>query len=263
MTEEFDSQKRKFFQELVMTDIAVFKVHPKELWERVERDGKTVWDWRNVSEHCLVVKARTLVLAKMLGLSEKMARKLGTAAVLHDIGKKGQKKLVAKREFTYEAFDVAAKNLENQLRKLVSDNKIIEIAGSCGHEAILGTILPILEKPVKEMTEFDWAKLIIFYVDGYTKDTEWTTPAETVDGIVINEVDRRTLMNMENQRYRAMNIPRAEWGGKSPYQVQNEVTKKIEVLLTERANKHLKLSVNPLDLPTEVDDRIKSRIMAI
>ena len=105
--------------------------------------------------------------------------------------------------------------------------------------------------------------LIIFYVDGYTKDTEWTTPAETVDGIVINEVDRRTLMNMENQRYRAMNIPRAEWGGKSPYQVQNEVTKKIEVLLTERANKHLKLSVNPLDLPTEVDDRIKSRIMAI
>lgn len=256
----FESKKREYFQNLALQNYSVFKSHAKEgLWVKTS-DGKR--DWGNMSEHCLVEVARVGVIADILNFSDGTKQKLQQAAALHDIGKKRQKDLVAKVGLSFESFDKAAIELQAFISELGFDKDIAEIAGACGHEPLLATILPILEKPEAERNEVEIAQLVMFYVDNYTINSDWVTPAETTpEDQTINDQDRRNKKNENNPRYERLNEEgRKYFNGRTSYETQLATGKKIEHFIASIYEQKSGTNTNALDLPEIVDNEIRRRI---
>src|SRR3989344_1031447 len=255
-------KKGAYFGALFLRNWHAFQLHKREgLWIKVD-SGKR--DWGNMSEHCAVVAARAGTVARMLGLSPKTERELEQAGSLHDLSKKRQKITVTGAGLSYESFDKAAEESESLLLSLGIGKEIVEIAGSCGHEALLGTINPTLKIPVNQMSELDKAKLVMFYVDTYSMGSGWVTPASTLDGQGENDLDRRIASNEKNPRYTTLNeAGRIHFDGKTSYQAQLSAGKQVQSLITYLINQRTGGNTYPINLPEEIDKRIKDEISAL
>lgn len=259
-----EKQKVYYFAGLGMSTRDAFRQHIAEgLWRHIngaDGDRKTIRDWGNVSEHCLVEVARTEVLADMMGFSDSGKRDLKTAAALHDAQKKQQKAIVLESGLSFASFDLAAEEAHKTLKNAGYSEQIVVIAGAVGHES-LPNVIPLLEK--NTLTEFEKAQLVMHYVDDYTVNANWANIAEVVNGIKINELDRRMSANEANERYMKLNEEgRQHFNGETAYQAQRRVGHMVEARIAQLIHESTGQVIDPLDLPELIDHEIRSRIAA-
>lgn len=269
LEKSFDEKKRAYFSRLALEVISAMRLHKKPGLLLEHRGGER--EWGNVSEHCLVELARAKVLAQKLGLSKMTRRELELGAALHDFGKRSEimamKAAIARGESGGEASDDADKIDERQLREAGFSQNVIEIFSSTGGKPQqLFEIMRILAK--QAFTDQDLARLVIHYVDGYTRGSEWAEPAAMAesDGM-INEVDRRTQKNLDNPNYRKFDEESvAKLAGNPVFQglgsLKGEglVCHMIEKQLAELINQKTGETINPFELPEIIDREIKSKI---
>ena len=269
LEQSFEEEKRIYFSRLALRVASAMRMHknPGLLWER--KGG--VRDWGNVSEHCLVELARANVLARKLGLPEATKRELELGAALHDFDKRSEimamRAAIARGESGSEASDRADEEGERQLRKAGFSQEVLDIASSSGGKyPELFEMVRLLEKD--KLTDHDVACLIIHYVDGYTRGSEWADPvAVTENGEAINEVDRRTQKNLDNPTYKKFDEESVAqlagnpiFRGMGSLRGEGLVCHMIEKHLAERIHRKTGEMINPLILPEIIDQEIRSEI---
>jgi len=268
----FDLKKRAYFSRLALSVLEAMRMHknPGSLWER-NKEGKR--DWENVSEHCLVEVARARVLGEKLRLPETTMREVALGAALHDFNKRHEieaiKAAIARGESGGEASDKTDEEGEYELHKFGFGENVVEIAGSVGGKSkeLFGMTRILAQE---KLTDKDVALLLMHYVDGYTRGSDWAEPvAKEEDGMVVNEVDRRTRKNLENPNYRKKNeesiveftdnpILHGRGGIENEGVVCHLIEKRLAALITERTEE----TIDPLGLPEVVDQEIRKKIAA-
>jgi len=262
--ESFEERKRKFFSKEILSVKSAFQLHknPGKLWDIV--DGKR--DWGNVSEHCLVEVVRTEEIARMVGLPDEKIRELKLGAALHDFDKRIEiemmKEALKNNESSSEASDNADKIGNNYLKNAGFSKNVIEVAGSVGGKPPeLFDMMEILEK--EELTNQDIARLIIHYVDGYTRGSEWVEPMDAE----MNEIDCRMQKSLDNPTYQKQNKEFTSkfdshplLRGRGPIENEALVCHMIEKKLAELINQKTGETINPLELPEIIDRKIKMDI---
>lgn len=265
----FDDKRRRFFSRAALQFKDAFRVHKLDrLWER---NAKGVKDWRNVSEHCLVEAMRVQVIADMVGLSSREADELRMAAALHDANKRleieAMKGAEAKGESSLAAsVEVDAKKAK-QLRESGFGERVARIAG-------LGGVSPnelfiaqdILNR--EDLTGEDIACLIMHYVDGYTRGSDWVeSVGQDAQGRPQNDVDRRIEKNRNNPAYRRIQVEQTAGlvghptlGGKDINAAAGQVLHGIERRLCDIIKARTGKEIPPLTLPEVVDQEIKRKI---
>ena len=256
----FREQKRRYFFDLGAKQRRGLRLH-KEPGRHFKRNKEGKKDWRDVPEHALVVSARTQLLAELLGLSDEVKRDLGLALSVHDFSKRHEKELeVPEGGITWDMYE---ENVALYERKILTNREFskraIRISEHTGHDGVL-KVERILAKD--ELTGEEIVSIIIFYVDAYTRSSDWVIPAEQAeDGSLINEIDRRTERNLKNPTLENLNKEgKLHFNGMTMSEAiglaAHSAAERIVELLEERVG----IKVTPKRLPEFVDEEIKREI---
>ena len=144
---------------------------------------------------------------------------------------------------------------------------IANLGGVSPHELFIAQ--DILNKG--DLTDEDIACLIMHYVDGYTRGSDWVLPVERDQlGAVKNDVDRRLEKNRNNPAYRRIQIEQTAGlvghptlGGKDINAAAGQVLHGIERQLCDLIRARTGTNIDPLALPEIVDREIKRKIETI
>lgn len=255
----FDYKKREYFLSLGLKARPGLRLHknPGRHFELIENGERT---WRDVPEHVLVVSARAMVLADLLDLSDEVKEDLRLASSAHDFSKRHEKELeMPAGGITWEIYERKVAEFERAtLAKSGFPERVIRIIEHTGHDGVL-KVEDILNKD--GLSEEEVASIILFYVDAYTRGSEWVSPAEFSDRGLINEIDRRTKKNLQNPTLKNLNEQgKTYFGGKTMSQAIGDTAhltgKRLASLLEERAQ----IEIDPKRIPEFLDEEIRKRI---
>lgn len=200
--DSFDKNKTHYFSKLALRLKWAIKLHRELLWggNRILPNWENIqvrfeWDWSNVTQHCLVVAARTEELSEKLWLSDSITESLMQASIFHDVGKKIEKEIVTEKWLDWNAFDIAWEKQTEILKEKGYNEDVIYLSWSAGHAA-LEEVRRILWK-WENISQREKAFLILHYIDNYTV---WDTEFE--DGT--NPLKKRIQNNKNNDRYKVL-----------------------------------------------------------
>jgi hypothetical protein len=174
------------------------------LWE-ADASGKT---WANVTEHCLMESARARVLSRLLRFSDEQIFLLGEAAAAHDFYKKEEirrtREAIARGDTGREAvFETERESEALLLAAGFSSLQITAIQSVAGDPE---NTFPLSNLLAQGTVSFpDDARLMLYYIDNYTRGSLWAEPVFEEGGVLLNELDRRGRMNAENPAYQPLN----------------------------------------------------------
>jgi len=250
------------FRGFVMGGVYPLIEHPLKLhksyglWEwEPDGDGKS---WSNVTEHCVIVAIRAMILGTKLGLFDELVVPLMHAAILHDSYKAHEKAIVVANGLEWNAFEKAAINFEVVLKNEGFDDLTIRLATASGHGSLLQAQDLIEKNERSPLTPEEIAWCIHHYVDDYTIGSK---PASKADPAGFNDLDSRIRENIKNPRYVQLNEEGKQYfGGLSTFEMQLEVGLKIQKILFDllKDEPQRGLAPNrPFDLPYWVDQKIE------
>lgn len=258
---DFEAKKTKYFSSLAVKLKEALRLHKSfDLLAKNKADEK---DWRNVSEHCLVVSARIRVLSKLIGLSPKTKDDLFLAAGVHDFYKRKQiEKTPRGVSLTMNDYIQSEKEAGEELTRARVSQNIIDYAGSLGSlpEAIY-KIQEILRKG-ENASEEEIAALTLHYIDDYTRGSSWAQPAEeNPQGRKINDLNRRLEEARKNPKYMSIDAEGKNYfDGETSLEIQETVGEEVEEFLAKKVAKIKGLDIDPKNLPTLIDEEIKKEI---
>ncbi|MDO8557227.1 MAG: hypothetical protein Q7R98_02075 [Candidatus Jorgensenbacteria bacterium] len=234
---------------------------PGGLWEP---DGKK-GDWRNVTEHCLMVAARADMLGRFLNLPKDVQEGLDSAAMLHDFYKRREIEMM--KNGTIAGGDglviawTAGKESEKILRRAGFSELVISLVGCVGgFPQIILRMKEILDAP--DLKPEDVAHLALHYIDGYTNGSSLAEPAVEEGDKIINDVDRRNKKNAERYSELAKQSPpeykdHPFFGKMTLFEAQAAMSHLIEVRITEILHDNGGRSIkSQLHLPEYIDECI-------
>lgn len=259
---------RSYFNKLILKYGRAINLHvnPGDLWNSDEH-GR---NWKNVTEHCLIEAARVEELTELLGFDPELQDKLIEAAVVHDFYKKRE------IELTRIGIEKGDSGREGVLK---NEDEAVDVLLGAGFsqkqiawtQSVSGDPQNVHRmKKIIDAGSFDLDKiadLILHYVDNYTRGSSWVAPAELQGTKIINDIDRRNLMNAENPDYRKMNEEGRELNSGHPFfdgmtrfesaaAVNHEIEKVFFKIITNRG---FTLRF-PQEIPEFIDTRIRKRI---
>jgi response regulator RpfG family c-di-GMP phosphodiesterase len=256
---DFEQQKTKYFSNLALGVKDTLDLHKGmgELWgEEGTRD-----DWRNVTEHCLVEVARVKELGSLLGLGEEAMKNLVVAAAAHDFNKKHEILGLKSAGLSWDNYEKISAESTAKLESAGLDSRLIHIINSVGHPSLIETEELLNKIESVAPTDDEICFLLLHYIDDYTINSEWAVPSEVVEGVKINDLDRRMLKNEANQNYRVINEDgKKHFNGKTTYEMQRDLGNLVEVKIADLIYKRSGRKIDPKDLPFYVDQIIKERI---
>lgn len=254
----FDQKKTEYFYRLGLKVRQAIKKHQTSgLLDKQKRD------WRNVSEHCLVVAARAQVMGQWVGLSEEVISKMLVGAALHDFSKKQEiemaKRATAQNTSAWDAFEQVTHQAVKQLQDEGFDNEVIWLAQAAPYGSIKQTD-EILRK--ENISELETAFLIIHYSDDISQGTEWVSPMlEESDGTIVNQLDRRLRLGENNPKYAKLNEEgRNYFQGETTFQTALRAGHQIEERLTALIEAREHVSFDSKQLPERIDNTLRERI---
>ena len=159
-------------------------------------------------EHCLIEAARVRVFAEWLNFSSELKSDLVLAAALHDFNKRFEIEAIdadiAKGGSGLTGYDQASETATRELQRHGFTEGVIRIANSAGGRAenlfVIDTLLN-----QNQPTNDDLACLVMYYVDSYTRGSDWVEPATEENGQRLNDVDRRLHKIYIRSDYHRMN----------------------------------------------------------
>jgi hypothetical protein len=223
-------------------------------------------DWRNASEHQLVVAARTMALSRLLGLGEKTSDDLFLAAGVHDFYKRKTVEKTPKGTSMSMAQQIEAEQESTQeLAKAGFPGKIIAYTDSIGSSPDSIRLMEAILKKGEVMSEQELAALIIHYVDDFTRGSAWAEPAKNDSrGKKINDLNRRIADARKNTKYKGVDEEgRKYFDGKSALDAQEAAGEEVERFLANRLSEVRGRKIDPKDLPELIDGEIKKKIEEI
>lgn len=227
--------------------------------------------WRNITEHCLVEVARAEVLGRWLGLPEGLIAEVRTAAFLHDYDK--NREIAVNRAAraiggpVYDALEEQAQESDDLLRSYGFNERVVRFASAAGGLAPqLFEVKRILDQP--EITEDDWAYLLVHYVDDCSMESKWV-PQNRVDetGRSVNVIDDRAEENKKKGAYAQITKENEDklkghpfFEGMNNFDAMAVVSHQIEQKLAQRIQEITGEVVDPLAIPELVDRKITEDI---
>lgn len=262
---DFEAKKRQYFIALGLNIKEAIKLHKKfDLLNKTQNEkGQWTKEWGNASEHQLVVAARTRALCQMLNLSPEMTNDVTLAAGMHDFYKKHVVGKTPKgKPMSMDQQIEADQEAETELRRAGVPEKIINLIDSVGSspDAVV-KIQSILNKG-ENISEQEQAALVIHYVDDFTMGSDWAAQAETgPQGRIINDLNRRIDKARQNPKYKGVDEQGKQYfGGISALDTQENLGEQVEQAIAGCLDKIVGKTINPKDLPTLIDEKIKKAI---
>lgn len=269
-SERIPKQKTKYWSKMALGIKKAFRMH--RLSDQISRDPITKErPWGNITEHCLVEAARAEVLGRWIGLPEDVILDMKTGVALHDFSKRQE--ITATREANKTGNSpLAAVKAEQKKSELLLQNagfsdRVRRLAGSAGGYAPqLIDAQNILDKP--NISDEDWAYLIVHYVDDCSAGAEWVEPSRVnPDGTRANIIDYRVIGNKAIADYNRISQEiGAELeghpllGGMNNHDSMSIVSHGIEQRLAQRIAERTGESIDPLLIPELVDQKIRQAI---
>ena len=258
--EIFEGKKRKYFSQLALRNLSAFRMHAKAgLWP----DGDK---WRT-GRHELAVAARCEAIGELLRLSPDACKRLTYSGTVHDFYKTREMQISAEArgagKSQWEAFAEAEDKAKEKLTEARVDPLIIEIADAAGHNGV-NDMDAILKE--RDLSDQQIARLALHYIDSISNQDQWSAPAEIRDVTrqKINALDRRMDGLESADRYRALNEEgRQHFNGATAYQAMRRTGHAIEERFAELIMERTGTPIDPLELPTIIDARIREKIMEI
>lgn len=250
--ELFDRAKRDLFSRLALRNKNVVRVHKNQLWGKKE-DNKR--DWGNVSEHCLIVAARCVMLAEQIWLSWEIIRDLEKAWLLHDAFKKSEV-MMTKQEKSWNKFDEAWRKEDELMQEYwdISENVRFLRSGS-GHSSLKKTQEILTKAEAQELSDLEKAFLILHYVDDYTINDTWVESW-------VDQLKDRVEHNEKNPNYHQLDEDgRMHFDGRTTFDIQLEVGRGVEEYLMKQYV--VDIPKNAIEIPHIVDEGIRNKIQAI
>lgn len=249
-------QKRKYWAKVGLQVRDGFRMH--RVSGQLEKGPDS---WRNVTQHCLVQVARVGILAEWIGLSQDLIADMKMAASLHDFDKKQEIEATREAEKSggspLSAYKTQAQNSLILLQESGFSARVIRLANSTGgHAAQLSETKRILDK--KDLSDEDLAYLICHYVDDCSVGSDWVRP---------NIIDFRAEENKAKPAYMKISEEIGHelerhplFSGMNNHDAMALVSHTIEARLTDIIRLRTGESINPLDFPEMIDQRIRMAI---
>lgn len=224
-------------------------------------------NWGGVKGHCLIEAARVCILADLLGLGNETKKKLVLAALLHDGHKKEEIEAIQEEIKNGGSGRVASiLATERYLIRLSKNGVPKEVISLIGFAGGMPEVVFAVEKIINKenITNSDLAKIVLHYVDAYTRNDEWVEPAEAG----INDIDRRAEKNRQNHNYQKITdeisaifasrdfFPKLDSLAVMAL-VNHMIEEKISRLISERNG----VDVGALFIPEEIDRRLKAQLV--
>lgn len=140
---------------------------------------------------------------------------------------------------------------------------IVKSAG--GYPETLIEVKKLLD--AEELTEEEIARVVMNYVDGYTRDAAWAEAAFEEGGSYLNDVDRRRMKTDGNPNYARTEAEAQEqfgkhdfFGGKKSAQALADVSHIAEKKLTDMIEQRSHIKIDPVRLPEFIDQCIREKI---
>ncbi|MBI4778926.1 hypothetical protein HY797_00545 [Candidatus Falkowbacteria bacterium] len=160
-------------------------------------------------------------------------------------------------------WELYEKSGEAQTKYLVEAKvkpEIISLVNSVAHSSLVD-MEKLLEKD--KLTEEETARLVMHYIDDYTINADWAKPTEKdQSGREKNDLDLRLDKAEANPRYDQINkdgLGRFR-ENETAYQAQRRIGHDVEERLARLIKEKTGETINPKELPTVVDQEIKSKI---
>lgn len=263
----FEQKRKTYFFKLGLVVRRALRQHKeRKLLVKQISEGELKGDWRNVSEHCLVVSARARILAEWIGLPEATISKMLVGAALHDFSKKEEIEAATKARMentsAWDAFEKVAEDAKKQLQEAGFEEDVIWLAQAAPYGSINQTE-EILNK--EHISDLEAAFIIIHYADSISQGSDWVSPME-IDpvGSQVNQLDLRLQIGESNPKYGKLNEEgRAHFQGETTFQAALRVGHRIEDRLSKLIQERERVSFEPKHLPERVDLVIKERINSI
>ncbi len=189
--------------------------------------------FRNVVEHELVEAEAADVLAEKLGLPEAERKVLRTAALLHDVRKRRELEKAEKEGPS--GFDESAKEQSDWIISQGYSDEVVKLTESTGHTS--------LEEFTRNFDSIPTVRKIMHYVDDITLNNDLVLLDDRMDYLE------------ENQKYKELNEEGKKIFGRPYFEVQREVSKRIEEEFAPR----LGIS-DPTQIPLFIKGVIQQRI---
>ncbi len=254
---------------------SIARAHPRAI--ALHDDPGNLWSpdengrhWGNVTEHCLVEAARVYELAELLGFGDGLKRELVEAAVVHDFYKKREIELTREHALRGGSGREGVLVNEGEARGVLlsagfSEAQVLWVQSVSGDPDNVIFVKGIVDSGRTDPEEL--ARIILHYVDNYTRGASWVTRAEESEAGVLNDIDRRNIMNAENPDYQKMNEEgRASYAGhpffdgmtrfEAARSVNHEIEKLFSLVLAARG-----VPIRfPEQLPEFIDELIRERV---
>lgn len=244
--------KTHYFQELSLKTRKSLALHKNQggLWDKEN-------PWRNVSQHCLVEAARSEVFTDLLGLPDDIKSDLRLASSGHDFNKRNEIEGVSQN---MASVSESGNQAETWMRETgINGRVIVWIRGLEDSRLLEAEKIALKES----LSSDDIAYIVMHYLDDYTINSQWVTPANVDDNSRrVNDLDRRIDRLETNPKYAQLNEGgRTIFNGETTFKAQRRVGHLLEQTLTRLINQRQGTDIDPLDLPEYVDENIRQRIL--
>lgn len=267
MTGTVDQAKEQLFDRLRAQFPQAIELHRQFRLFELDKNGRS---WANVSEHCLIETARVEVFADWLSFTTELKNDLMLAAALHDFNKRFEIEAIeadiAAGGSGLTGYDRASEAATEKLQRSGFAEQVIRLVNSAGGRAeTLFALDAILSQA--QSTDDDFACLVMYYVDSYTRGSDWVEPAAEENGQLINDVDRRLHKIYTRPDYHRMNDESVKlfknhphFSGKTTAEVMlslgHTIETRLSALMAQRSNQ----IIEPARLPEAVDEVIRASI---
>lgn len=248
----------QLYQELDPPRLGLFKekrpVFRDSTKERLEGKSlpKTIERRHGAPEHMAVVTARAQVLADWLELNDEVKRMLTVAGMMHDAYKGREHEITSAAGSTWQSFNVAEEEETKVLRELGVSEQVIELAHGAGHP-----VKRVDELNAREnLSDFELAFLIMFYVDNYTVEMYWATP-----GIIEERIQDGVRKYPGFHESAKGNI--SEDPEEKGFDALRRTTYATQARIAAEMAKRQGREVDSMQLPLLVDEELRKRIEAI
>ncbi len=267
MTEPVDQAKQALFTRFRSQLPQAIELHRQFRLFELDAQGRS---WENVSEHCLIEAARTEVLAEWLNFAIDLKNDLVLAAALHDFNKRFEIEAIdgdiAAGGSGWAGYDRASETATQELKRHGFTERVIRLANSAGGRTEnLFAIDVILNRT--QPIEDDIACLVMYYVDSYTRGSDWVESAAEDNGQLVNDVDRRLHKIYTRPDYHRMNNAsislfkdHPRFAGKTTAEVMLELSHQVEMKLSELMKQQSHQLIKPRRLPELIDETVRASL---
>lgn len=228
-------------------------------------------EWSNVTWHCLCVGQRARILGEWLGLAPDLVDDMQRAGNLHDYDKEPEIKLHKQRKgqdkpYLGDLIELGKQGSQRLRDEGVSERVVWLASAPGGLPGEITVSYDIVTKP--SMTNEEWAFVLIHLADDMALGSKSVVPSRPNEsGGKDNVIDDRAAENKRKSYSSQSSVETQQalvnhpfFGGMHAFDAMAAVSHMIEKRFAEELASRTGESLDPVEIPELVDQRLRARI---